>query len=182
MKNRLWLGLGLIVLLSAALLTYHWTVLRPEQTVEAPAPSPSTSDSVPTVEPATENEGFVSKTRRGYIASVSTKQITIDYIDTLAGTEALIAAKEDGVCNQDMTFDECFTGMPKAYDRNIDPLLRTFSLASNVTITLHGDGEISLEKLISYEAGVKPGEYSVPYDFTFNKQGEVLTITEVFRP
>lgn len=183
MKNKLWLGVGLIVLLAAASLAYYWTVLRPEQVAETPNSNPATSDSAPAVEPTTENEALTSKTERGYITSVSSEKITIDYIDTLTGSEAVLKYKEDGnKCDLGPTDERCFAGAP-IYDRNINPNLRTFSLAANVLITSHADGQLSTERLKSYVADKEPsGYYGIPFDFTFNKQGEVSTITEVFRP
>lgn len=182
MKNKVLLAFGFLALVVIASVVYYWSTLRSEQTIEALNSTPATSDSAPTVEPASESETFASKTERGYIVTVSAKQIAVDYIDTLTGTEAFAVAKEDGVCKQDSEFEHCFPGVA-IYDRNVNPKLRTFSLASDVVITSHADGQLSIEQLKSYEADKEPdGYYGVPFDLTFNDQGEVLTITEVFRP
>jgi len=176
------LTIGLIASLVAALFTFYWTTLRPEQAVEAPTPTPATSDSVPTVEPAIKSEALVSKTESGYIVSVSTKQITIDYIDTYTGSEAELVAREDGVCDSRPTNERCLAGAP-VYDRNINPKLRTFYIASNVVINSHRNQPLTIETLKLYEANKDAeGYYGTPFDFTFNDEGEVLTITEQFRP
>lgn len=131
--------------------------------VEAPAPAkdlPQAISEEPQTNPDTSQneEGalpFAGEKQIGYVKKVYTKNgknyLSIDYIQWLTGTEAQKAMREDGACPKT---GECIV-YDDYYIRNQNPLIRTFEISPDATITMQTytmetTGQIQPE-IISFE-------------------------------
>lgn len=137
-------------------------------------------------QPASENVARTPKTEihAGYIVSVIGNNIVLDYVEPLNGDEALKAMIQDGYCKQGDTTKDCFHSVP-IYDRNVNPQLRTFTLAPNIEIRGRTGEILTKEQLKGYASNTFMNDgkrLGILFNFTITDTGEVTKAEYEFRP
>lgn len=123
-------------------------------------------------------EGVATTTATGYIVSTDANRVTVDYVDVLYGAEAVARAKEDG-------YGDATGNSVPLYDRNINPQLRTFAVAPNVTIFTDRGVKLTFEEFSksNYFASQTQGRYyGALFEIVLNDKNEVVSIKGIFRP
>lgn len=115
-----------------------------------------------------------------YIVSIDSNTVVLDYVDALYGEAAIQAMITDGYCKKD---EECHTGAP-LYDRNVNPMTRTFALASDVQIASARGQVLTLQGLKEYGLAFETQgrRYGQLFTISFNDKNEVSKIEGEFRP
>jgi hypothetical protein len=158
-----------------------------------PEEPPVVAQPQPTV-PEEPSQNFPENSERqiGYIKKVYIKggksYLDIDYIQWLTGDAAEKAMRQDGECPKT---GECIV-LNDYYIRNLNPLMRTFEISPDVTITMQTydmetTGQVQAESINLSQFGqiwngsMKPNLKSVPYIVEIQNQ-QITKINEQYVP
>lgn len=129
-----------------------------------------------------------------YVTSIDGGTITLDYFDLLGGEDAKKAIVSDGRCTQEEVNEESCFNDGVVYFRNKSPQLRTFKVSSTTQIIIKSAFDKNPTGIVNISLSTFKHEYidildyqvtkaqSAPYVVSFNQNGEVSRVEEIFRP